>query len=79
MIIFVGIAIVLVVILMIFDFKLELDMINKIPKAKCEQCEHCELIRNNAEIICDVYSQQGSCSILRPKRCSNFQRREKNE
>lgn len=48
----------------------------KIPKAKCEKCNHCKVITPYDVIICDFlndFHKDLYCmAYVRPKKCSNF-------
>ena len=51
---------------------------NKLPKAKCEKCEHCKLITPCNVIICDYLNSFHSLyamAYIRPERCSNFKKK----
>ena len=43
---------------------------SKIPKAKCEKCKHCKMIKWDGEIVC--YYAKAKFTDFKPKRCSNF-------
>jgi hypothetical protein len=52
-------------------------IVSKLPKAKCEKCEHCKLITPYDVIICDYLNNFQSLYVMayiRPERCSNYER-----
>lgn len=47
-------------------------------KAKCDKCKHCKLITEYDVIVCDFlnnYREIQTIAFMRPKFCSNFERR----
>lgn len=51
---------------------------SKLPKAKCEKCEHCKLITPYDVIICDflnAFNSLYAMAYVRPKMCSYFKKK----
>ena len=52
---------------------------SKIPKAKCEKCEHCKLLTEYNVVICDyinkLYGHLYGHAYCKPKLCPNFKKR----
>jgi hypothetical protein len=46
----------------------------KVPKAKCEKCEHCLAIECIDYVKCDFLNHKIN-TWRKPKRCSNFKKR----
>ncbi len=51
----------------------------KIPKAKCDKCEHCKIITPFDVVICDYLNDFNrslyGMAYVKPKRCSNFKKK----
>ena len=44
----------------------------KIPKAKCEKCEHCKRIEQFDYVLCEILNKN---TFRKPKRCSDFKKK----
>ena len=53
----------------------------KLPKAKCEKCEHCKVITQYNVIICDYLNgfnkQVTTQAFCRPRYCCGFSKKKK--
>lgn len=50
----------------------------KVPKAKCEKCEHCMAIEYCGDVKCEFLNKVIT-AWHKPKRCSNFKKKERKQ
>ena len=47
---------------------------SKIPKAKCEKCGHCKMVKKCGDVFCEILNREYHTE-RKPERCIHFKKR----